>query len=265
MEPRDIAVKLLGDYQFPRDFDDPHDPTIYATIADGKGPKSFTHAMCYARLNRKAFQYLAIPHYHVADMDWYHKSTGFLLDPERSPWKAVLPFVELHEKGLILSGEAPANLAFNFLIAHRVVTFEFPTTVHLWRNLVEAGRDPYISMVYANGIQWMSQAALHPNPFPSNFNWPGGHGCFNPYADIERFLRGEPKNLSGSILSGASYRPCNTIWDGDEDHRQKLIERYPDICIKNMGWTPDFTVQSEAMLHDLVAREEEFFASRIHH
>lgn len=267
----DTAVQLLDEYKRGNRGGVPdRQPSLYGYVRRDGSHQSVIPAACHAGLdqyNRNeaiAIAYVVEGYPPVKDLDLFKRGDAILRDPERSPWRSLFHGITEHENGLILSGELPANLAVNFLIARRAILYEYPTQRKVWWSLIEAGCDPYVSLLFAHSFHWLTRGVEKLPMYPNQFQWPGGHGFVDGTADVGNFLAGEPRNLSGKFIDGASYRPCNIVWERDEDYRKTLARRYPDHGGPN-AFVPVFHIPDETTLISIVQQEEKLFETRIHH
>lgn len=261
----DEAVHMLERYQHNKNYipNNRSDPALYGWVTP-KSTNPIQYRVCHRELSGAAPEYVVEPHHHVEDLGKYLEGLKILLNPDRSPWRTLLPFVTEHEKGIIISGDAPANLAVSFLVAKRTILYEYEHQTVWWWKLIDQGIDPYVALMLAHGMQFSN--------FPCNFMWPHGHCFIDQCTNAERFLNGDVHHLKGPLRTH-SYYPVNQIFYGSRNGGQwqqnayltDLRKRHPNLISNKGQWNENFRIPSAEAFTDFVKQEGEVLAACIHH
>lgn len=150
-----------------------------------------------------------------------------------SPWKlaGVVPKMSVKfaaEHGfLIINTKLPANLLANFCVATRQPNEQWHL-VERWKDFKDFGVHPNLSFVFAEALgmsdYWKTSTNNH-EPLDIDII---------PKASVENFVQGKVVLASQPFVQSGSYRPCNTVWGGNDSdpYSQYLDQTYPVEKIK---------------------------------
>jgi len=235
--------------------------------------KSFISYACYALLDVNGFgdnrpptdtshivTLFAGNERHQID-DACYRYVAWLLDPVESPWKDILPYLEITdpkevtEGGFIIKTDVPNKFMYNFLIASRFM-YEPHYVSFIWDDLVQnygyTGTEAflftsYFYIKYAHNItvQSYNYKGLGTEGYRLTNRMVGGHdalsGRYNLNSIAWPFAQGRwNKKLCKPYETNHSCTPASVIWYDKDTEPMRLPELIGKPVVEAVALFKDF-------------------------